>query len=961
MKSHWRFLFSLLILIAGIGAARAQSYAPETFFHDPVQRVFPVEMARVLAWRENVASNAGIAEIQYTVACPGDGSAEWSFRWLDANGAVWREAKIRYAAALLRGGAQFYREVARQFLQAEAGSQGSRWAPFEPAEAAEIEGAFWEGQGGLGMSRLATLRTAMAGEAAVRHTGDAAAAARHAGVLLACALPGMNRLLTLDSTLAARGAAWLALAESGGGVGGAQRPWAVALWIARRQNQAGDVWLANNAPAAGSAGVPPADGATRRPSSEEFSNNKPAGKMPALPGAGASSQPPLVSPRDIADATPADAAIAWWNFIFTPHTPREACLQSARFDSPAWGVVMLHSMVTATGDITTFAKCLKLVADIDYDSVHDYAGEILERPLWSLNWDVFQWLRLSRREWVAALRACDAAEINAIPSVAAALEKASAPGADDLTYERLDHFSGSFRATADLLRAGYRQGAGALTPVATVTARDLLNHGWEFFGDIFGRRYPFMLAIWGDPRRSPPLTYGKEILALIPEFGVFFYGEKWDVSLPRIDNLDRLQRMEGTGCQLLTGLDTAFGVPPVFGGQINSQRAVIMAQRSWLMRDHLTWSFWGVASSPVDPKQTSAFLRQIADEGGPSVDYAALNVTTNPINAGIMSRIPDIDDLRKRFARDIPPGYMPGIWHTFQKQPNDMTLEHAQYIERTYWQGTMTPDMVSLALGFYVEVGAFDAIKLLHKRLANEMISPRAYIETVAPVPLVTALYENDPAAAREISGRMHTGPNDSPWVPLYYAIAFGNSDALEAVIKTMQLHGASNPATFTGLADLVELWRALSGNLSPVGRRALIETYAKKELRMDALALWLLARRLKLTPEESALLFSGEQLGFAAENRAYIAYYQKDRETFRAALKHLDERKPYETYTAPFSYILLRNLRREMLDQPPPENTDDPRPADWRPITDELLDIILKRIRAKTDATATTSTTATP
>jgi len=31
----------------------AQFYAPETEFHDRVQRFFPVEAARVLAWRAN--------------------------------------------------------------------------------------------------------------------------------------------------------------------------------------------------------------------------------------------------------------------------------------------------------------------------------------------------------------------------------------------------------------------------------------------------------------------------------------------------------------------------------------------------------------------------------------------------------------------------------------------------------------------------------------------------------------------------------------------------------------------------------------------------------------------------------------------------------------------------------------------------------------------------------------------
>ena len=54
----------------------------------------------------------------------------------------------------------------------------------------------------------------------------------------------------------------------------------------------GSVEAGNDAPATGSAGVPPADGAKRRP---KTIRTKPAGKMPALPAAGAPPHPPFLS------------------------------------------------------------------------------------------------------------------------------------------------------------------------------------------------------------------------------------------------------------------------------------------------------------------------------------------------------------------------------------------------------------------------------------------------------------------------------------------------------------------------------------------------------------------------------------------------------------------------------------------------------------------------------------------
>ncbi|AWI09845.1 hypothetical protein CKA38_11825 [Ereboglobus luteus] len=892
-------------VIASASDVRAQSYAPETFFHDPVQRVFPVELARVLAWRENIAANADITEIKYSVNCASGGSAEWTFRWLDARGETWREAQIRYEAPLLRSGAQFYREVTRQFLQA-------RWAPFESAQTGEIENAFWEGQDCLGMSRLATVRAAKAEESALHRTGDAAAAARQGGHLLVCALPGMTRMITLDSTLAARGAAWFALAQSAvGSEAGAERPWASVLWLARRQNQAREVWHGHGA-------------------------------------GGKTTQPAAVSTDEAVENQSANVAIDWWRFIFSPHTPREARLQAGRIDSPAWGVAMLYSSVPETSDVLSFARCLKLVADIEYEAAHDYVAEIQERAIWRFNWDTLAWFHSARREWLAALRSCGEKEIGAIPGVFAALEKASAPSANDLSKEKTDAFLVGFREAAELVRAGYHQGSGTLAPVATVTARDLLNHGWEFFGIAFAQRYHFMQSVSeNDPE---PAAFLGRLLGLFPEFGVFLHKDKWDPNLPRISNINRLQRVEVAGYQLSADFDASFGVFPRFG-QVNPQRAAIMAQRSWLMREHLTWSFWGVAAGNADPKQMSAFLHRLADEGGPLMDYGALTVITNPVNTAIMARIPDIDDLRKRFARDIQPSYMPWIWVLCNGQTEGMTsFERAQHIERIYWQGVAVPGLVGESFAQYQRANAIDDIKRLHKRLAGEVFHHADYANNVANGPYIIALYENDGATAREITGRMNAGPITYRWIELYYALMFGNVNALEKLCKDRQIDMPSDPFWQTAVPGLIELWRGLSGNSIGEGRRALLMNYAKQEKPLGAEILWLFARRLNLSGDEAALLFNREPPVFLLENSAYAAYYRDDREAFKTALVQLEAQK---AYTSVNSYLLLQNLRRKLLEIPPVENTADPRPADWKPIEDELLDVILKRIQSKSTATS--------
>ena len=110
-------LAAVLLALGSSPSLHGQSYAPATNFHDPVQRVFPVELARVLAWRENLASNAGIAEIRYTVDSSDSGATMWTLRWLDARGGVWGQAMIFYAASALCDGPDFYRNVTRQMLR----------------------------------------------------------------------------------------------------------------------------------------------------------------------------------------------------------------------------------------------------------------------------------------------------------------------------------------------------------------------------------------------------------------------------------------------------------------------------------------------------------------------------------------------------------------------------------------------------------------------------------------------------------------------------------------------------------------------------------------------------------------------------------------------------------------------------------------------------------------------------
>src|SRR5258706_12619154 len=83
-----KVFLSVAVVFAAFSASptRGQFYAPEAEYHDPVQRFFVSEAARVLAWREN-QSQPPIDEIGYQITTPNQVTT-WEKKGGDAAGQV---------------------------------------------------------------------------------------------------------------------------------------------------------------------------------------------------------------------------------------------------------------------------------------------------------------------------------------------------------------------------------------------------------------------------------------------------------------------------------------------------------------------------------------------------------------------------------------------------------------------------------------------------------------------------------------------------------------------------------------------------------------------------------------------------------------------------------------------------------------------------------------------------------
>src|SRR5262245_45857837 len=111
MQAKRTCLFILKCVLLAV-SVRAQSYAPDTDFHDCAQRFFVPEAARVLAWRENQSSNQ-IAEITYQLTTSNQ-NTHWEIQWRDASGKTNKSAQIDYPSTALKQGADFYRQAFNQ-------------------------------------------------------------------------------------------------------------------------------------------------------------------------------------------------------------------------------------------------------------------------------------------------------------------------------------------------------------------------------------------------------------------------------------------------------------------------------------------------------------------------------------------------------------------------------------------------------------------------------------------------------------------------------------------------------------------------------------------------------------------------------------------------------------------------------------------------------------------------------
>ncbi len=463
-------------------AARGQFYAPETEYHDPIQRMYVVELARVLAWYEN-QKHPGIEQVKYQITTKADRTTVWELQWLEKDSKARLQAKIEYPGSLLDGGVEFYRKIGSDLTHQD-------WQRrFKATKKGDAIDGFWKGAAEMGVSREESIGKAFAVAANVAEDpGDAIP--ELAGILTHTGILSVTDRMTIDSVVVARAAAWLYIAERSTAEN-LDSLWAPILFLGGRERQAVQLWQKSY-------------------------------------------------PAEIPKATSQQAG---WNIWLRGPTSREVYQFATEPANLAMGMPMMASDSSANDTHALFVEAVFLgVPRKEWVRLHNF-GPRLERSgvsggrLMEGYFPFFQ--RASFVQLMANLKP-DTSDFTDYTNQLGMAQKYEAPK----RLKQEDEASLlALKESAPLFKLGRKEGVGPLAPTAVATSRDLLNYGWEMTGSQMGGRYRFVQYSWGIPELGKLIF--KESTRLVDGMMPFFENESTAKTYNYRETQLRLQLVDG--------------------------------------------------------------------------------------------------------------------------------------------------------------------------------------------------------------------------------------------------------------------------------------------------------------------------------------------------------------------------------------------------------------------------------
>lgn len=784
------------------GGVSAQFYAPETQFHDKVQRLFVVEAVRVLAWRENL-NGQKFSEITYKLTTGYSGTNRTTIWDLDlfagnSNKPV-KTIHVSYPEQLLSEGPGFYRNVFNQIW-----SQG-KWTSLPGLTRDTLNTRYWQGADLNGLSREEGLRAAFNLPGTNSHASEAEYAPKLAGLLTHVPLPSLCGGLTLDAMLLARGSAWLSLSETMLKDSPGNENWAPILFMAGRENAACQLWKKS-----------------------VRADLKMEGRA---------------------------ALFEWWNFFVQRRHAREAFefitdVRQRRFGMP---MMTYYSRLEYLGSPLVEVLCPLYGSDGDKSlgRLYNYGGFL------SASTDVGggrilegAWPAIFRTEWLKLLKDFPATSTD-YTGYQDKLKNLTLP--DPFTEaDETDASLTGLKPATPLLQLGYEQGIGKLTPVATVTTRDLLNYGWEMNGLLMGARYYFVNQQWGVPELARTIL-DRATVSIDGQIPFFRNGEVQSRTFNLKDELTRLQIVD----DLAWRVDV--NIQPFSKDTTDHDGARQFYQRCWLRPYETRWQAWALWKAGLCDEM-SEILHRYHNESGPKADILALEWIQDWYSEKDLETLPDLKHLKEEIAEGMLDATKLQVKVLFPSRYRALDcLARAQAWEKLFWQNPDSSLEYSI-MAEYINSGAWKSAERFYRQ-AREIVSRDVEFSNILPpqIWMMGFLQDNEEAMNLAVEDS-DTGSRGCMMTAVYQYAAQGQFDRVDRQLSEIieRYESEQGPRSSARvLKQFLPLIPALQDPKHPEHEKAL-DYFGKSD--NGVIFRWLLIQKFKLPPQEAIRFLGGKE-----------------------------------------------------------------------------------------------------
>jgi hypothetical protein len=829
MKSPVLAALACAVFLGCLGNLSAQFYAPNTEYHDPVQRVFPVEAARVLAWWED-PSGTNLAELTYEVTTKPGQSTSWEIRWLAPGGKLAKSKTVSYEGDLLKAGPEFYRSVFKQLW-----SVGwNKPKALSPQEATRL---FWQGAARMGLSREKSLEAAMVLINRVGQDPQQDWIPELAGLLTHAALPGFAEQVTLDKLLVARGAAWLALSETECSAK-LDALWTPVLFQARREPAAAQAWTnqASSKPDESSPQKQGWDLWVRAPSSKEL-------------------------------------------FLFATDTmnlPMAMPMLAHDVAISGTGKTLADLIMDLTGSSWSDRSPGKLIALHNYAPLFATKTGIMGGRILEGTWPVY-----GRLAWLHLLSAYTpmSYDYQGYSKTLAEVSKAvSKPLAQE---QELDPSLAGLRETAPLLNLGHTEGIGKLVPVAVTTSRDLLNYGWEMTGWQMGARYNFVQYRWSVRELAEPIyrLATTEVEGLMPFFRRLADAHVYNYP----ECLRRLEMVEGL--YYLAG----FSPPPADTNEVTLAGTHLLVKRCWLRVDDFEWqarALWDANAIA----EIADLIQTLRDQGGYDGRAKALAYLVQ-LNDQALQKIPNGLDLKYNLAESLPYPTPLKAQGMFDRKFGKLdSFARAQEYEKWYWSNPAC-GLEDRLIYNYIQAGAFKAARHFYLQARGTFEDPVKFANNSGMDLYVVGLCLHDEGLRQDVLKDSACGSHSDMLMNIWEAASRDKPKEIEASASEMVERYEQNQGMDSlgrRLLKFLPLLPALRDVKHP-SRREALEYFGKEPAWTMLRFIWI--EKFKLPTADAIVLLGGREND--ALRRLIISYLEKDEDKAGEAFAQIFAKAP--------------------------------------------------------------------